>query len=88
MKQSVSPAIVGVVVVVLVAVVGFFVWKGTSGGGALPTGTTQQGKQGKGPIFDWMKNPHEGPSANYQDAVRRANGTGPSGGVSRPGGSQ
>ena len=40
MKQSVSPAIVAVVVIVVVGAVGFFLWKGTGGGSTKAPGST------------------------------------------------
>ena len=39
MKQSINPVVATVVIVILVAVVGFFLWKGANGGvGSVPPG--------------------------------------------------
>ena len=39
MKQSINPAVATVVIVIVVAVVGFFLWKGANGGaGSVPLG--------------------------------------------------
>ena len=39
MKKEIGPGIVAVIVIVVVAVVGFFLWKGTSGPGSKPPGS-------------------------------------------------
>lgn len=46
MKQQISPAVTAVIVIIVIAVVGFFLYKGTAGGGSLPQGTTQPGNPG------------------------------------------
>jgi hypothetical protein len=38
LKKEVSPAIVGIIILVLVVAVGFFIWKGTAGGGGKAPG--------------------------------------------------
>lgn len=38
MKTEVSPAVVGIIVVVILVVVGLFLWKGTGGGGSKAPG--------------------------------------------------
>ena len=39
MQKQVSPAIAAIVIVIIVAIVGFFLWRGVnSGGGSLPPG--------------------------------------------------
>lgn len=38
MKKEVSPAIVAVIIIVVVAVVGAFIWRGTSTSGSKPPG--------------------------------------------------
>jgi hypothetical protein len=41
LKQSISPAAAGVVIVLVLVVVGFFIWRGASGGaGSKPVGAT------------------------------------------------
>ncbi len=40
MKKQLSPKIVAVVLVAVLAVMGYGLWKATGGGGSLPTGTT------------------------------------------------
>ena len=82
MKTELSPAVVGVVVVIILAVVGFFMWRGTKGSANLPTGTTQQGNRGKGPIFEWMNKP---PGSQAAGAPMGQRPGGPPGGVSAPG---
>jgi hypothetical protein len=42
-KQQISPGVVIAVIVVILAGVGFFLFKGTGGGGTLPTGTNAPG---------------------------------------------
>lgn len=41
MKQQINPAVAGLIVVVLIAVVGFFLYKGTGGGST--KGTMEKG---------------------------------------------
>jgi hypothetical protein len=38
LKQSINPTVAGVVIVIVLALIGFFLWKGTSGGGGIPPG--------------------------------------------------
>jgi len=44
LKQSISPAAAGIVIVIILVLVGYFLWKGTSGGGSIPPG--QPGNNG------------------------------------------
>jgi len=39
MKKEVGPGVVAVIIIVVVAVVGYFLWKGTSGPGSKPPGS-------------------------------------------------
>jgi len=38
LKQQISPAVTGIIIVIIVAVVGLFLYKGTGGGGAIAPG--------------------------------------------------
>jgi hypothetical protein len=75
MKQSINPAVATVVIVIVVAVVGFFLWRGANGGaGSIPPG----GVGNPGPFAP-------GGAANKsQGAARPANAAGGGGNPAAP----
>ncbi len=58
MKQQISPAVAGIIVVIILAVVGLFIFKGTGGGGSKAPGepaNTSPFSPGGGASQDMMK---------------------------------